>query len=61
MQYIKFNHKVVEARWNEEDSRWHLKIEDMDRGSVIEDEGDVLLSATGILKYVPRSRMLSPR
>ena len=51
MRYIKFEHSVIEARWNEEDSRWHLKIEDIKGGSVIEDECDVLLSATGILKY----------
>jgi cation diffusion facilitator CzcD-associated flavoprotein CzcO len=52
MRYIKLSTRVVEARWSEEDSRWNLKIEDLNNGRIFDDHCDVLLSATGILKYV---------
>lgn len=58
MQYMKLNHKVIEARWNEDTSRWHLRIEDALSNTTIEDECDVLLSATGILKYASLTRSL---
>ena len=52
MQYIKLSHRVVEATWNENSSRWHLRIEDIENSCVINEECDVLLSGTGILKSV---------
>ena len=52
MQYIKLNHRVVEARWNEAASKWRVKVEDIEKGRTFDDECDVLLSATGILKHV---------
>ena len=52
MQYIKLNHRVTEARWDEPRSRWRIKVEDIENASVIDDECDVLLSCTGILKSV---------
>jgi cation diffusion facilitator CzcD-associated flavoprotein CzcO len=47
-----FNHKVIEARWNEDKGRWVVKMEKTKPdGSVesFEDEGDLLLYGTGIL------------
>ena len=52
MQFIKLNHRVIEARWDEARSRWRIKVEDIENASVIDDECDVLLSCTGILKSV---------
>ncbi|RFU28612.1 hypothetical protein B7463_g7716, partial [Scytalidium lignicola] len=49
MQYIKLSHRVVEAKWSEETSLWHLKIQNDKDGSVFEDRCNVLLSATGFL------------
>ena len=28
-KYMKLSHKVQEARWSEEEGRWHLKVEDL--------------------------------
>jgi hypothetical protein len=39
-KYIKFEHKVVEAKWNEERGKWLLKVEHA--GQITEDECDVL-------------------
>ena len=50
MQYIKLNHRVIESKWHEASSRWKIKIEDVENNHTFEDECDVLLSATGILK-----------
>jgi cation diffusion facilitator CzcD-associated flavoprotein CzcO len=52
MQFIKLNHRVIEARWDELISRWRIKVEDIENANVIDDECDVLLSCTGILKSV---------
>ena len=52
MQYIKLKHRVIEARWDEPRSRWRIKVEVIENASVIDDECDVLLSCTGILKLV---------
>lgn len=50
MKYIKLSHQVTEARWDEETSTWKIKVKDLQTGETIEDECDVLLSATGVLK-----------
>lgn len=51
MKYIKFNHKVISAKWSESGSHWDLDVEVGDDGTIIHDQCDVLLSATGVLKY----------
>jgi len=50
MQYIKFSHRVVEARWSEAEFGWHVKVENLKEGTVVEDFCDVLLNCNGILK-----------
>lgn len=52
MQYVKLEHQVVGATWDEERFKWIVQVEDLAAGKVFTDECDVLLSATGILKYV---------
>jgi hypothetical protein len=39
---------VVEAKWNEEKGKWEVKIEQ--NGKVFNDEGEVLINASGVLK-----------
>lgn len=48
--YIKFQHTVKEAVWDEESGKWRLKIFDATSGKEIDDECDVLLNAAGFLK-----------
>lgn len=47
---IIFNTKLVHASWSEKDGKWKLRLEQ--NGSIINDEADVVLDASGILKYV---------
>ncbi|KAF2008609.1 putative dimethylaniline monooxygenase [Aaosphaeria arxii CBS 175.79] len=50
MQYIKLNHQVVGATWNEQEQRWHVKIQrGDDLNDVIEDSADVFINASGVL------------
>ncbi|KAF2014038.1 FAD/NAD(P)-binding domain-containing protein [Aaosphaeria arxii CBS 175.79] len=44
-RYIKFNHKVQEARWSENKGKWVVQVEA--NGRVFTDEGDFLITATG--------------
>jgi cation diffusion facilitator CzcD-associated flavoprotein CzcO len=50
-KYIRLNHKVVGAEWNEHDQQWHVKAQ---RGNnpedVIEAKGHILINASGVLK-----------
>ena len=46
---MKFNSKCVEARWNDETSKWHVKIENVQTGEVKEDIGDVFCLGVGPL------------
>ena len=46
---MKFNHKCIEARWNEETSKWHVKFEIVGTGEIVEDTSDVFLTGTGVL------------
>lgn len=56
---VKFNARVVHAEWVEDDGKWTVKIE-ID-GKLIEDKADVIINASGVLKYVvqPPSGMYS--
>lgn len=51
-KYMKFQHSVVEARWAEEPGKWKLKVRDEASGNLIDDECDVFINASGVLKYV---------
>lgn len=46
---MKFKHKCIEARWNEETSKWHVKLEIVGTGEIVEDTGDVFMVGTGAL------------
>ncbi len=47
---VKFNSKVVESVWDEQANKWKIKIERGD--ATVEDEADVLVNGSGILKSV---------
>ena len=48
-RFIKFEHKVVAARWDEQKSLYVLEVETPD-GSIIYDTCHVLVNACGLLK-----------
>jgi len=45
---VKLQHKVVGASWEQEEGKWHVKIEKPD-GQVFEDTSDIIVSARGNL------------
>uniref|UniRef100_A0A8H7NBN0 FAD/NAD(P)-binding domain-containing protein n=1 Tax=Bionectria ochroleuca TaxID=29856 RepID=A0A8H7NBN0_BIOOC len=47
-KYIKLQHSVQSAMWNEGNGKWDLKIKDAS-GSIIADEADVFINASGVL------------
>ena len=51
-KYIKFNHRIVGAKWNEKRAKWDLDIQKTspEDGSVItfKDECDILINSTGL-------------
>ena len=49
-RYIKLQHKVVEAIWDEESCRWNIKVEDLANGVISNDWCDFLINGSGILK-----------
>jgi cation diffusion facilitator CzcD-associated flavoprotein CzcO len=51
MKYIKFQHRVIGARWSESEKGWHVKIENQVEGTVVDDFCHVLLNCNGVLKY----------
>jgi cation diffusion facilitator CzcD-associated flavoprotein CzcO len=48
-KYMKFKHKAVEARWNEQTAKWHVKFQNLDTNEVVEDVGDVFMTGIGAL------------
>lgn len=50
-KYIRYQHTIKSAIWNEDRAKWELKVE-KDDGSILEDEVDVFINAGGVLKYV---------
>lgn len=53
-KYMTFNTEVIEARWNDEAGKWHVRLRQTDGAGItapreFEEECDVLLYATGIL------------
>ncbi|KIX05693.1 uncharacterized protein Z518_03665 [Rhinocladiella mackenziei CBS 650.93] len=48
-KYMKFNHRCIEARWNQETSKWHVKFRKLDSDEIVEDIGDVFMTGIGVL------------
>ena len=49
-RFIKLQHRVVSAIWHEQESRWNLRIENLESGDVLDDWCDFMISGSGILK-----------
>lgn len=47
---IKLSHQVTDARWNEREGMWYLKIENIETREILEDKCHFLLDGSGILK-----------
>jgi cation diffusion facilitator CzcD-associated flavoprotein CzcO len=56
-KYIKYQHTIKSAIWNEEKAKWEIEVENADR-IVFKDEVDVFVNASGVLKLV--FALLSP-
>ncbi|KAL4746686.1 hypothetical protein BDW72DRAFT_207116 [Aspergillus terricola var. indicus] len=48
-KYIKFKHRVVSATWDHGRSKWTLQVKNLDSDETIEDQCDVVVSASGAL------------
>lgn len=48
-KYMRLSHKVIEARFNEAEARWHVLVENCLTGIVTEDSCDVLYGCVGSL------------
>lgn len=48
-KYMKLGHEAREARWDEENRKWRVKLQVVDTGEVIEDTADVLMAGIGAL------------
>ncbi|KAF5005536.1 hypothetical protein FDECE_8029 [Fusarium decemcellulare] len=46
-RFIKTSHKVIDARWDEDRSKWRVTIENLSTGQIIMDEADIVISARG--------------
>ncbi|KAJ5282932.1 hypothetical protein N7505_000912 [Penicillium chrysogenum] len=49
MEHIKLRQQISEAVWNEEQSKWNLRIQDLASSSTYTDRCDVVIQATGAL------------
>ena len=57
-KFVKFRHKIEEAVWDQEDGVWKLKGQ-RDDGSEFHDQGEMLASCHGVLKYVLFDQLLA--
>ncbi len=48
-KYIKTEHAVSHAEWDERAAKWNVKVKDARTGSIIDDQCDILINATGTL------------
>lgn len=46
---IIFNTELCESTWEEQDGKWKLKLKN--NGCFFQDEADILINATGVLRY----------
>jgi len=51
-KYIKLNHMVQSASWDEGEGVWRIKIKNLATGEIVEDWGHIFINGCGILKYV---------
>lgn len=60
-KYVRLNHRIVSAIWNEDDQLWHFKVQRNDNpDDVFEDKANIFINASGVLKYA-QPRLLHSR
>jgi cation diffusion facilitator CzcD-associated flavoprotein CzcO len=54
LKYVRLSHRIVGAFWQEETQEWLVKIQRGDNpDDVFEDRCNILVNASGVLKYAP--------
>ncbi|KAK9450521.1 uncharacterized protein V1518DRAFT_414073 [Limtongia smithiae] len=48
-KYIKLNHKILSARYDEPSAKWHVLVQNLISGETFEDVGDILYMCVGAL------------
>lgn len=48
-KYVKLRHLCLEARWDENTAKWHVKLQQLESGNIIEDTADVFITGIGVL------------
>jgi len=48
-KYIKLQHQVIGAYWDNDTAHWNVQITDLVSGNIINDQCDILINASGIL------------
>lgn len=50
-RYIRLQHEVTHAKWDDEEGYWNVKIANLTTNESFDDRCDVLVNAMGFLKY----------
>jgi cation diffusion facilitator CzcD-associated flavoprotein CzcO len=48
-QFVKYNSKVTDSLWDDDVGKWKVRI--IHQGELIDDECDILVNASGFLKF----------
>jgi cation diffusion facilitator CzcD-associated flavoprotein CzcO len=51
-EFVRLNHKVTAAMWNEQNGKWSVTIQDFENQKSFIDEAEILINAAGFLKYL---------
>ena len=49
-KYMKLNHEVVNASWNDTDAVWEVSVKDLLSGNVFIETAEILVNGSGVLK-----------
>lgn len=49
-KYMKLNHEVTAASWNERDGVWEVTVRDLQSGVIFTDTAEILVNNAGVLK-----------
>lgn len=49
-KYIKLQHYVQDAKWDEDAGVWRIKVKNLQTGEIVEDWGHIFVNGCGILK-----------
>jgi hypothetical protein len=58
-KYVRLNHQVVMARWDQSGQQWRLEVKNTTTGEVSSDTADFLINGGGIIKCVSISYLSS--